>query len=314
MTLGEECKFGIVSSFMGAMTGCYTHSPLPDISDASSSQVQGENVAAFATVKDGKIYQTARLYQFKGEESEAFPLRYSEEPKFEEVPLLNIEDEWRSKLCNQIRKIYDEGIISYLSHYYEIGTCLYYEDSSEVGTCLYYEDSSEEPEERKEPEEPLLCFKRKAKIPESHPKAIAASYNKEGSFFTIYLKIGEMIFSTAFNCDKEAVYQDPVKISAPEEKRILVINEALEIKERNTYYKSNYIGDVYKSKGLPFDYADHNLYYLFHPLKPKAEVDSPLNYYKVFLREGLNPKAKEFKPRRHVGDSGAEEKTGSTAD
>eukprot|EP00917_Polyrhabdina_sp_WS-2016_P011708 GHVP01025778.1.p1 GENE.GHVP01025778.1~~GHVP01025778.1.p1 ORF type:complete len:298 (+),score=40.94 GHVP01025778.1:40-933(+) len=297
MTLGEECKFGIVSSFMGAMTGCYTHSPLPDISDASSSQVQGENVAAFATVKDGKIYQTARLYQFKGEESEAFPLWYSEEPKFEEVPLLNIEDEWRRRLCNQIREIYDKGIISYLSHYYEIGTCLYYEDSNE---------------------EPLLCFKRKANIPEPHPKAIAASYNKEdnkeGSFFTIYLKIGEMIFSTAFNCDKEAVYQDPVKISAPLKKRILVINEALEIKERNTYYKSNYIGDVYKSKGLPFDYADHNLYYLFHPLKPKAEVDSPLNYYKVFLREGLNPKAKEFKPRRHVGDSGAEEKTGSTAD
>eukprot|EP00917_Polyrhabdina_sp_WS-2016_P011703 GHVP01025773.1.p1 GENE.GHVP01025773.1~~GHVP01025773.1.p1 ORF type:complete len:301 (+),score=45.85 GHVP01025773.1:40-942(+) len=272
MTLGEECKFGIVSTFMGAMTGCYTHSPLPDISDASSSQVQGENVVAFGKVMNKKIFQTVRSYRWKEEKNKAI---WNSEPKFEELRNLEIEHNVKSEFCNQIREIYDEGIISYLIHYYEIGTCLNYKDP-------------------RTSEEPLLCFERKAKTPESHPKAIAASYNKEGSFFTIYFKIGEMILSTAFNCDIKDVYRDPVIVMEPKKQRILEINDALEIKGRKTYYKSDYIGDVYKSQGLPFFHYDNDLYYLFDPEAseafPKTEEGEEES------KQGLNPETKEFWP------------------
>eukprot|EP00917_Polyrhabdina_sp_WS-2016_P011699 GHVP01025762.1.p1 GENE.GHVP01025762.1~~GHVP01025762.1.p1 ORF type:complete len:225 (-),score=51.74 GHVP01025762.1:16-690(-) len=52
MTFSEECKSGIVSTLMGAMTGYSSHSPIPDISEVSSSPVQSENVAAFGKNKN----------------------------------------------------------------------------------------------------------------------------------------------------------------------------------------------------------------------------------------------------------------------
>eukprot|EP00917_Polyrhabdina_sp_WS-2016_P029916 GHVP01063707.1.p1 GENE.GHVP01063707.1~~GHVP01063707.1.p1 ORF type:complete len:126 (+),score=11.45 GHVP01063707.1:368-745(+) len=46
----EECKSGLVSTFMAAISGCSSKSPIPVISE-SSSPVQCENVALFDDAK-----------------------------------------------------------------------------------------------------------------------------------------------------------------------------------------------------------------------------------------------------------------------